>query len=236
MSAQPTEKNNAGRGRAEHISLESELFDTRPKPNVGRVLKTYDLIKGGSGIDTSVSLLADHHLLVKTQRKRATGEQYTVDLRFVDPRPVGVRKVSRYSLYAALAFSVMTALVVGLRFVWPTLAQQIGGLATPIGLGALAVGAFVLCYYLTKESILFVSLHGRARVVVIAGRLGTTRRAHACAADIAAQAKAAQRHYKQPRQSNLRDEMREHSRLREEGVLTEAQYDEAKRRILQSHE
>src|SRR5262245_53087598 len=101
MSALPTER-NVGAGRAEHISLESDIIETRAKPNPSRPLKTYDLRKHGRGIAARIAILPDHYLLVETQSGRSSTIVYTVDLRFVDPRPVATRKVSRSSIYAGI--------------------------------------------------------------------------------------------------------------------------------------
>ena len=233
MSAQPTERNTATR-RSEHISLESDLSETRAQPKLDRPLSTYDLNKSGRGVTSRVSILPDHFVLIETQR-RSSVVRDTVDLRFVDPRPVGIRKVARRSLIAGLIMTALTVLAGAAYAMWPSVGQQFGGLLTPIALGALAIGCFLTCYYLTSEALLFVSMHGRARVIVIAGRLGTMRRAHQCAADIVAHIKVAHRKFQQARPTQLRDEMREHSRLRDQGTITDQQYDEAKKRILQSH-
>ena len=229
-----TPTTHAAIGRSEHISLESEAFETRAAPNPARPLVRYALSQGGRSITKAVSILHDHYVSIETHRSAGT-ETHTIDLRFVDARPVAVRKVAKRCLRAGIVAIVSTALAVALYSLLPDVAQRIGGVWTPIGLGAVTLACFALCFYLTRESLLFVSVHGRARLIVITGRLGTIRRAKQCVADIVAHIKIAHRQFKQTKQSYLRDEMREHSRLREQGLLSERQYDEAKGRILRSH-
>jgi hypothetical protein len=139
-------------------------------------------------------------------------------------------------MYAAIGVTLLTAVAAAICIQWPNVADRIGGAATPVALGAFAIACYTLCYFLTTESLLFLSTHGRARVITIVGRLGTIRRAQACAADLVARIKIAQKQFKQTRQAYLRDEMREHARLYEQRIFSEEQYNDAKRRILRAHE
>jgi hypothetical protein len=119
---------------------------------------------------------------------------------------------------------------------FPNLLRQIGGVVIPISVGALALSCYAICYYLTSESLLFLSVHGRARVITIAGKLGTMRRAQKCAAELITHINLARKQFKQTRQAYLRDEMREHARLYDQRMFSEAHYNEATRRILKAHD
>jgi len=72
-------------------------------------------------------------------------------------------------------------------------------------------------------------------LIVITGGLGTTRAARKCALDIVKHVNLARKRNQQTKQMFLRDEMREHGRLHDEGALTDEQYEDAKARILKSH-
>jgi hypothetical protein len=230
-----TNPHAGGVGRAEHISLESEPAESRTAPNPSRPLIQYPLSKGGRGVTTCVSILPDHFVSVATQRK-GSAELHTIDLRFVEPRPFAIRKVPWRFMYAAIGITLLAVVITAICVQWPNLGQKIGGQLTAAVLGAIAIVGYVLSYFLTTESLLFLSTHGRARVITIAGRLGTIRRAQGCAADIVSRIKIAQKQFKQTRQAYLRDEMREHARLYEQRVFSEEQYNAAKRRILRAHE
>ena len=231
-----TNPNAGGVGRAEHISLESEPAESRAAPNPSRSLVQYALSKGGRGVTTCVSILPDHFVSVATQRGGSADELHTIDLRFVEPRPFAIRKVPWNYMYVAIGVTLLTVVTTAICIQWPSIGQRIGGGLTAAALGAFAIACYTMCYYLTTESLLFLSTHGRARVITIAGRLGTIRRAQACAADLVARIKIAQKQFKQTRQAYLRDEMREHARLYEQRVFPEEHYNEAKRRILRAHE
>jgi len=221
--------------RAEHVSMESDLSETRPKAEPSRPLMQYLFNKRGRGGTRRVSVLPDQHVAVEMLRSRSAVDMHTVDLRFVDPRPIAVRKVAWPVLYVALGLTLLTAIATLLYAKAPGVAQKIGGLYTPVGLGVAAVLAYVLFYRLTTESLIFLSNNGRARFIVIAGRFGTMRRARPCAAAIVTHINIANKKFRQERQAYLRDEMREHARLHERGVLSADRYNEAKRRILKAH-
>src|SRR5258708_3013293 len=110
MSAAPkTQMAGAAVGRSEHISLESDLSETRVKPNPAKPLTRYELSKGGRGVTARVSILRDHFVSVETQRSRSSTDEYTVDLRFVEPRVFRVRSVPWPILYVAIAVTFLTA-------------------------------------------------------------------------------------------------------------------------------
>jgi hypothetical protein len=236
MARFSTNPNAGGVGRSEHVSLESDVSEVRAKPNLARPLSCYDLTNGGRGVTTRVSILPDHYVAIEARRSRSVTDVHTVDLRFVDPRPVAVRKVPWQLLYVAIGLTLLAVVAVSLYMMLPNLTKRAEWMLLPLGLGVLAVGCYAICYYLTTESLLFLSVHGRARVITIAGRWGTMRRAQTCAANLVTHINLARKQFKQTRQTYLRDEMREHARLYEQRVFSEEHYNEAKRRILKAHE
>jgi hypothetical protein len=236
MARFSTNPNAGGVGRSEHVSLESELSEVRAKPNLTRPLSRHELSRGGRGATASVAILPDHYAAVETWITRSKTEVSTVDLRFVDPRPVAIRKVPWRLFYVALGLTLLTGVAVAVYVMFPTLLHKIGGVVVPIGVGAVALSCYAICYYLASESLLFLSVHGRARVIAIAGRLGTMRRAQKCAAELITHINLARKQFKQTRQAYLRDEMREHARLFDQRLFSEAHYNEATRRILKAHD
>ena len=91
-------------------------------------------------------------------------------------------------------------------------------------------------YYWTTESLFFVSVHGRTPVAGVVGSLGTLRKARSCAAEVVKRIKIARRHFAASKATRLRDEMLEHTRLFDQGALSEKQYSDAKLRILKAHD
>jgi hypothetical protein len=220
-------------GRSEHISLESDS-ETRVPPRLDRAIASFDLNNRARGVVTEIEILEDHYVAV-TVRRRSNVHSHNVDLRFVDPRPKALRQVSWRWLYAALAFVALTS-VAALLFAYTSfpITQQYG-ISTAIALGTVTVICSLICYYRTTESLYFVSLHGRVAVIAVTGNLGTFRKGKSGVAEIIRHINLARAHFRQPKAAHLRDEMREHSRLFEQGAITEKQYSEAKMRILQAH-
>jgi hypothetical protein len=237
MSAAPSNPfSEAAVRQAEHISLQSETVETRAKPVARKTLVKYQLRSRARGSQTRVSILENQFVAINTKRARSSEQEHTVDLRFVDPRPIGIRKVVWPWVYAAIALTLLAAAVGAFAVGFATAEQRLWAVPTAIVLGTFTISSYLLCLYFTTESLLFVSVHGRARVIAITGGLGTTRAARQCAVDIVKHIGLARKLSKQTRQTYLRDEMREHSRLHESGAITAEQYDDAKTRILQAHD
>jgi hypothetical protein len=221
--------------RGEHISLESEISETRAKPNLSRTRLSFELSHRARGIATEVSILEEHYAAISTQRR---GEEkiHNVDLRFVDPKPVAFRNISWRWLYVTLALVVLTAATILMDVYVKHAIIANYGLSAAILATTFAICSGLLFFYYTTESIHFLTVHGRASVIGMSGSLGMLRKAKRCAAEIVKHVKIAHAHFKQAKTSYLRDEMREHTRLFEQGALTEQQYQDAKMRVLQAHD
>ena len=220
--------------RGEHISLESDIAETRAAPNPEKRLATFALHNPARGIKFEISILEEHYLAVSAQRRSSKHEHF-VDLRFLDPKPLAFRHVAWRWLYAALAFTVLTAAAIAASvYVHGSLIQRYGTPAV-IVLATITICGYLMAYFFTTESMFFVSVHGRAPLIGLEGNLGALRRAQPCAASVIKHIKAARLRLQQSKPAYLRDEMREHSRLFEQRVLTEEQYSDAKRRILKAH-
>lgn len=183
---------------------------------------------------TELALLEDHYLQVQTLRNGKQPLKYSIDLRFLNSQPTRVRRIAwaKFLLSAALALGASGAL-------W-LIAGTSSLFSNPYFFGACAaalvsVVVIVMGIRDTSESLNFTSVNGGVTVVSVLGGIGSTKKGKAffvaMIKDIAA-AKAAR---PQSKQQWLRDEMREHHRLREAGALSEAEYEASKAKILKAH-
>lgn len=231
------------RVRAEHISLETQgdyLSDTqvdgllRKRP-VRKVRCDYALESKLRGCVTKLALLEDHFLSVQMVRPDCEPKKYEFDLRFVNAKPVIVRHIAWFWL--ALAISLVALSATALWMLWP---QSIAAWIDPVPLTAIAAlfaaaGSVVMFLRRTTESLEFWSVHGQVTLVSVTGAIGSTQDGKKFFVELIKSIVAAKAARPQPPQQFLRDEMREHHRLRELGALTEAQYETSKSRILAAH-
>lgn len=232
----PTDSRAIVIARGEHIHIEAEP-DTVAAPTALRrrkVLSSYSLKSRLRGCETEVSIHEDHFVAVRTVRPDAQPCKYEVDLRFANPKPVIVRSVSWFWL--ALAGCLMLLAASGVAFTW----TNPGRWSSPIFLTALgtllaAAGATAMFLRRTVESLEFISAHGGATLVSVVGGIGSARAGKRFFIVLIKSINAAKIARPQDHPQFLRDEMREHHRLRELGVLSELQYQQSKARILASH-
>lgn len=232
----PTDSRAIVIARGEHIHIEAEP-DTVAAPTALRrrkVLSSYSLKSRLRGCETEVSIHEDHFVAVRTVRPDAQPRRYEVDLRFANPKPVIVRSVSWFWL--ALAGCLLLLAASGLIFTW----TDAGHWSSPIFLIAVgtllaAGGATAMFLRRTVESLEFVSAHGGATLVSVVGGIGSARAGKRFFIVLIKSINAAKLARPQDGPQLLRDEMREHHRLRELGVISEQQYEQSKARILASH-
>ena len=221
--------------RAEHICLESDEFVAVQRSREVRVGPTYRYVSTVRGCETELAFCTDRRLAVRSRRPRQPARRYVVDLRFVAAEPVVQRRIPWRCWQVTAALALLGALGLWLEL-QPGDARWAQGLL-PAGIVLLtaAVCAGVFGWYRTRETIELRSVHGDALLAEITGGLGCAREAACFLDELGRQIAAARAESAQSRQQFLRDEMREHHRLRSEGVLSDTSYETSKRRILQAH-
>jgi hypothetical protein len=224
-------------GRAEHISIEAEpdSFLSTGAPRRRGIRSSYCLTSRLRGCHTELTITEDHHLSVHSVRPNQPVLRYEVDLRFASPKPVRVRHVSWFWFALALMLGLLGG---GALWLLPLRAQA--PWLDPIFLTAVftlvaATGAGCLFVRRTTEALEFTSMHGGATLVSVLGGIGSARSGKRFFIELIKNINAAKIARPQQRAQLLRDEMREHHRLRELGVLSEEQYQRSKSRILAAH-
>jgi hypothetical protein len=216
---------------SEHILLES---DERKIPHPRCSRKLHGRIELQSWLrrrTLRLELVDYYYLIVRSYRSRSIAAEYVLDLRFVDSSPELSKHFASRWFLAALG---LMALAGAIAF--------FGGPAAPVAwmvtcgiLSGTAVAAAVVCLYRTTETISMYSAHGRAKLLEFTSGFGAERAFRPFTNKLAAHIKVALAARRPMRSEHLRDEMREHFRLRESGVLSAEEYEASKARILAQH-
>lgn len=200
----------------EHVFIGSEEISADPAaaartPRAAAVLRNPVRRSGAE-----LTLFDEGYLKVTALRKGEAGVPFFLDLRFVDPVPNIDRVIAVRWLAAALGFAATAALAAFLpRFD----ALQVAAWWV---LGAAAVAAVATLYvgvYRSHETTEFCTLHGRAPVLRFVANLGSIRRFRAFVPRLCHAIEEAAERIGTDTAAYLRAEMREHYRLRGDGVL-----------------
>jgi hypothetical protein len=219
--------------KTEHILLESDVRQV-PDPRDARTV--HARIEFRSRLRRRVVKLEiiDYYYLSVRSHSRAVLREYVLDLRFVDA-PRWLRHISWRWIALSLVLIVLAS----------GIASRIDPSATPwwqhgwLRAGVIAVVAWAFAtlvgVYRTTETVGLFSTHGAARFLECTGGLGTFHDFRGFMAKLAAHIRLASGARRSTKAEHLRDEMREHLRLKEIGVLSAAEYETAKMRILGQH-
>ena len=222
--------------RAEHISLESETDELAPARRAHRKVRaTYVLRSKLRGCATELSLLEGHFLAVHSTRPGEVPHKYELDLRFANAKPTRVRHVSWRWLGLALGCALHSGFALWRasradEALWTHLQLALAA-ATFLG----ATGAMLMFLRRTTESLQFTSVHGGATLISVTGGIGSARAGKTFFVALIKSITAAKIARPQPRPQLLRDEMREHHRLYQVGILSNEEYEASKARILAAH-
>ena len=219
--------------QGEYILLESDEQHTVPHPRESR--KRHARVEAPDRIRRRVlrlEIIDYFYLAVRVQRAQSVMAEYVLDLRFVDPSVRMSRHIATRWLVATLVLAAL-AVAIGLR---------VQGSAAPgnwlvacLIASTLAVGAGFVCAYRTTETLAVFSIHGRARLLEYTGMLGLGRALRPFLIKLSAHVRIAIAARRRSKALHLRDEMREHARLHETGVLSKPEYEAGKVRILAAH-
>jgi hypothetical protein len=219
--------------KTEHILLES---DFRHVPDLRDARMVHARIEFRSRLRRRVLQLEiiDYYYLSVRSHSRSILLEYVLDLRFVD-----VPRRLRHISWRWITFSlVLIALASGNG-------SQFDPAATPwwqhewlpVRVTVIGVWAFatLVGVYRTTETVSLLSTYGAARLLECTGGLGTFQVSRRFMAKLAAHIRLASGARRPTKAEHLRDEMREHLRLKEIGVLSAGEYETAKVRILDQH-
>lgn len=221
--------------KAEDILLESE---ERVVPRLRTARKVHAHLLFRSRIRRrafELDIIDYYFLSVKVWRAGLLVSEYALDLRFVDSALIQSRRfASRW-----IAATGMLLISLGATVWWVGSSSvpwwRHDGMPACAALLGLAACAAVGSVYRTTESLILLSIHGRAKLLECTAGLGKLLAIRPFIARLEAHIQVAAAARRASQREHLRDEMREHYRLKEAGVLPEDEYEASKKLILASH-
>ena len=215
----------------EHILLESDVREV-PDPRAAR--KSHARIELRSRLRRRVLHLEiiDYYYLAVRSHTGARGLEFSLDLRFARA-PQLSRHIAWRWLAASLALIVLPGLIA--TAIHTSAWWRREWLPASVLVSAAWAGATLVCLYRTTETISLFSTCGAARLLEFTGGFGTFRALRPFLAKLTAHIRLASTARRHTKAEHLRDEMREHQRLRELGVLSLSDYEASKARILGQH-
>jgi hypothetical protein len=181
------------------------------------------------GRQTSVRIFLEGWADIEIERRGHRSTSHRIDLRFLDPVPATSRHYPIRLLKAAGIGAAATAiLAIPAWFGW------FSGFTVPatMSVGAITVIALLVTFYLSHEKIVFRTLHGRAGTIRLGAGLGTIRRFHKLVPRLIEAIASAAESMHDETAVYLRAEMREHYRLRGDGIISDNECAASTERIL----
>lgn len=201
---------------SEHIYGGSEDLSATPAASARTVRASAALCNPLRHAAVELTLFDEGILKISETRKGTAGEPYYLDLRFLDPVPAIERVIAKHWLLTALGCGTLAALA-GFLLRFDVL--YIGALVVLLASG---VGGLVALYgglYRSYERNEFQTIHGRSTVLRLTANLGALKRYRAFVPQLSAAIEEAAENITADTAAYLRAEMREHYRLRGDGIL-----------------
>lgn len=184
----------------------------------------------------TLDLIDYYFLCVHIERSGTVWRDYVLDLRFIDPVLVEARHVAWRWIAATLFMAALTAATMWWIASSPGPWWQPGKLGILGGLMAVTAITALISAYRTTETLTLRTVHGQARVLEWVGGPGSLTAMRPFITKLTAHIRTALAARRSVKAQHLRDEMREHFRLKEAEVLGEEEYERSKVRILGTHD
>ena len=222
---------------AEHIELDDSTVECptlstkvvapTEKPELTDQIEIRDRLRRRR---TIVRLYSDGQAEVALQRHRGS-YRHRINLRYLDAVPAVERKYPFRLLKASAILAGLTAVAaIPAWFGWLA-AYTVPTALTGLGL---TLACLFVAYYLSHQRIAFETLHGRAETIRFGAGLGTIGRFNKLVPMISEAIATVAVSITDTTEVYLRNEMREHYRLRSEGVLSHVECADSTGRILES--
>ncbi len=214
---------------AEHILLEGDELDADFDASRSRAPQQhFHIVNRSHALQTEMILFEGGWLSLRQHKRSKPGEAQMINLSFVDPTPEVSRYLAKRSLGVSAALGLAGLISAALAFYSVLIVVTI---PASILLFSAAAVTFAACAYRTRKDVVFVTRHGRAPVIRLMATLGSFRTLRSIEPQLVEAIKKATAS-QADLQKRLRSEMREHYRLRECGVLTQAVCADSTQRIL----
>jgi len=214
--------------QSEHIFIESNET-TDPRSAGQTVRERWRLANPLRRQITEITLFEEGYIEVVEHARGRRGEPFRLDLRYVDPIPSISRFVSKRVWWTAAACTAAALGAVALAQV-----ASLGILVVSFALaaGAAALVAAAIALRRSHEKTEFFTLHGRARVFALVANFGAIKPVRAFVPEFSRAIEEAAEDIPGDTSAYLRAEMREHYRLRGDGVLSHESCADSTGRIL----
>jgi hypothetical protein len=215
---------------SEHIYLASEPEagqETESEPQ--SVLERFQLKDGRRRLTAQLTLYEGGVLKLYRRRGKKRLSSHTIKLRYLDAIPTVSRHVAWRWLWAALGAAALAIAAAALAQLAP-----LRPFALPAAAAAGLAAAIAACvfYWRSHETTAFYTLNGRARAITLTASVGRFRQGRGIRPKLARAIAAAEETIGEDTALYLRAEMREHYRLRHDGVLSSEDCTESTGRIL----
>ncbi len=164
---------------SEHILISSDETDSAEEPTV--VGKQFSLSNRVRGLQTDFTLFNEGFLKVRESRKKKSGKDYMLELRFLNPKPTVIKRFVTESFWAALSMGGAAAISWLLtRF------TSLDAYTFPasIVLASGAIIALLLCIYQSGEKVLFCTASGNVPVLMLLTNFGCFRQSRTIVPEI----------------------------------------------------
>lgn len=213
----------------EHILLKAE--DPITVAEQADIEARWLINHAGRGTATELAVTTNGVLRADSIKKGKRVQRRWINLRFVEPTLTPVGRVDRRSLGIGLGFAVFAVL-------WGVFAGSFAVLQSahlPVAIGAATAAFCTLGFALHRSfrGLRLITMNGGACVLEVTVAVWPSLVFKEFGMELPDFIDAAFEAYPQEDDALLRDEMRDHHRLKESGVLTAAAYEKAKQRILQ---
>jgi hypothetical protein len=226
----------SGEHQAEEILLESNenLVREPSEESFARVTAQLVQIQKWKRQSVGTQILDNKYLFVKKYR-RGRSTSYWVNLLFANPVPQRIQRIDwRWGLAALILFANSAGLI-AVEHYWRLSAKFIYFNSITIIMATLALISFLAMIYTSKNVLLFTTLNGHMPILSLAINNPSKTAFRSYVKTLSQSIERIQQQNAHRMKNQLANELAEHRRLKDNNVVSQQEYEQAKNRILSQH-
>jgi len=221
----------------EHIEIELESFDEttlfsdQEKVAINYINFEFEQSNKIRGAYRKITIFNDHQCYQSIKNKHQRKYRYRVDLSFLDPHPIRERKLAWNWLCGSIGLSLLSAFMVYQGWFSDSVTPSAFYEVALVGVISAMLISLLLCVHNSYDKIIFKSQHGRVKFIEILNRYPDKVSFRKFIMKFILQVKDVKSRKEFSQSKFLTRELQEIRRLKNEDVISEIEYESAKKAI-----
>ena len=222
----------------EEVNLNTDeeitLFTDEEQVSVKKINQEFTQHSSLKGLSYRFTIFNDNQCYQHIQRRHGGKQKFRINLTYLDPKPVHRTHMAESWLIGSAIFAIISMMLIYLNWFKDTTGSSSLGTTLSIIFVTLSLTSFLFGLFKAEDRIFFYSQYGRTRVLELINKNPDKASFEDFMQSLSSHIISAQHKARLDKTQRLTQELKELRRLKDETVISEQKYEQAKQRIFRN--